>query len=1036
MRMLGLVFGHTVLAITTVLTAFMAGLGLGSYLFGKFADRTPNCLFLYGLLEAGIGVYCLAIPSLFSLVEPLYVGLYQQFHPTYYFFNLGQFGLILLLLLPPTTLMGATLPVLSRFIVENDATLGRRVGFLYALNTFGAVLGAAASGYLLLPIFGMRGLVYLSALVNIGIAIFAVYWSRLVDLPSADEDRVHDEAPVAAAASGDDVLANLTVFGLAVSGAASMIYEVAWSRALALIIGSSTYAFTVMLVAFLVGLAAGSAAFSRFWPDRPVHPLIFGALQTAIGLAALAMLPVFGAMPDLLVQVFRVSNAPGFIQASQFLLSFGAMLLPTFLIGATFPCVVKIASRKLHRVGTDVGKIYAVNTVGAVIGTFAAGFFLIPTIGAQATLKLAIVLNLATGAVLILRSVQAFPVRTWLPWTIVTAAGFGAVYVVPPWDPMIMSSGVAIYGPRLSSTAASVGLNQAAADSELVFYEDGISATVTVHRDHSNTYLRVNGKTDASTTGDMRTQLMLGHLPLLFHPNPKSVAIIGLGSGVTAAAVARYGVERIDVIEIEPAVVRASRFFEKVNRNVLKDPRLSVIIADGRNLLLGSSEGYDAIISEPSNPWISGVASLFTQEFFALAKRRLKPRGLMVQWVHGYGLAPGDLKMVVKTFRTAFPATTVWNTTGGDYLLLGRESFVPVDLQALERKFASVPGLRDDLDQIGFRSASSILADLILNEDDAERYSSGTSINTDDRLPLEFSAPLTLYLDTAQLNYRIMKGYQTTEFPLFVPDETLHVDRPQVRLDLGMAYLAKGDRPEAVRQFEKALAADSNFVPALLELGKTQLLVNLPLKAVANFETILRRDPGHAEATYQLGLAYQSQRIPEKAQEYLAKAIALRPENPDFRARLGMVLREMGRLDEAILQYLAAKKLAPNNPAILEGLGIAYSEQGQRELAVDAFKKAIAADSQNASRYHYQLGRAYLLANRFGEAVNTLLLARRASPLSVEVLIELAAAYLGEGKQKKAEETITQALNLDPNHPAIERLRVIRANTTPAKQVR
>lgn len=1025
MRMLGLIFGATVLAVTTVLTAFMAGLALGSYLFGKFADRSRNALFLYGLLEGGIGLYCLAIPFLIALSERFYLTLYQFLHLSHYVFSLVQFALVFLLLLPPTTLMGATLPVLSRLFAEDETTLGRRVGSLYALNTFGAVVGTAGSGYILLPIFGLWGMLYLTAILNIEIAVLAIYWSRSLEAPtlSRHEGTVESVLLHGTESGQRQFLVLLTFLGFGLSGAASMIYEVAWSRALALIIGSSTYAFTSMLAVFLIGIALGSALFSRLRGPGPARPFVFGALQTAIGFSALLMLPVFGIMPEIFLRAFRISTDAVFIQTAQFLMSFCAMIVPTLLIGATFPCVVGIASRGLDRVGTDVGRIYAINTLGAVLGAFAAGFLLIPSIGAHATVKLGILLNLGIGAVLILGSAKVLPARTWLPWTALSATALGAVYIMPPWDQVAMSSGVAIYGPQISGTAGKVGLAEAFPYTRLLSYEDGMSATVTVHQSEDHIFLRVNGKTDASTAADMPTQLMLGHLPLLLHPNPKSVAIIGLGSGVTAAAVSQHPVEHIDIIEIEPAVARASRFFEKENRNVLSDPRVQLIIADARNFLLSTPERYDVIISEPSNPWIRGLATLFTQEFFALAQKKLKAGGVMLQWVHGYGLVPSDLRMVVNTFRTAFPATTIWTTTSGDYLLLGQARFLQVDLARLGSRVASVPGLREDLTRMGFRSASSILADFLLGEDDAERYSANASTNTDDRLPLEFSAPLTLYLDTNQLNYRIMNGYRTKEFPALAQSGSPHFDRPQVRFDLGMAYLAKNRHLEAITQFEKALAADPAYIPARLELGKTQLLLNLPLKAVTNFEAILGQAPRHAEATYQLGLAYRAQQMPERAMEYLSKAAALKPKNTVYRTRLATLFSELGRLDEAIAQYQAAHALEAQDPAILEGLGTAYLQQGRAELAIQAFKKALAVDSRHQRRYYHQLGRAYLLVRRFGEAVEQLLLATRYSPLSVDALVDLSTAYAGEGKMREAEEAMARALSLDPFHPAILRLR-------------
>lgn len=252
-------------------------------------------------------------------------------------------------------------------------------------------------------------------------------------------------------------------------------------------------------------------------------------------------------------------------------------------------------------------------------------------------------------------------------------------------------------------------------------------------RDPDITALRVNGKADASNSvTDIPTQIMLGHLPLLLHPDPRAVLVIGLGSGISAGSVARHPIERLDVVEIEPAVVEASRFFAQDNGNVLGDRRVRLTIADGRNFLLTTRERYDVIASEPSNPWLSGVASLFSREFFQFARQRLRPGGFMLQWVHAYALLPEDLQMIVKTFRTVFPATSVWKVATGDFLLLGQTAPAPFDLNLLKARYEANPALRGDLAKIGISRWAGVLGYFVLDEKDVVRYSDGALLNTDD----------------------------------------------------------------------------------------------------------------------------------------------------------------------------------------------------------------------------------------------------------------------------------------------------------------
>jgi spermidine synthase len=362
-----------------------------------------------------------------------------------------------------------------------------------------------------------------------------------------------------------------------------------------------------------------------------------------------------------------------------------------------------------------------------------------------------------------------------------------------------MSSGPAIYAGHYLRSG--LGVAAALRDKEVLFHRDGATATVSVTRASDTITLRVNGKADASTApGDMPTQVMLGHLPLLLHPDPRTVLVIGLGSGITAGSVVRHPIERLDIIEIEPVVVEASGFFAQENGNVLRDPRVRLTIADGRNFLLTTPERYDVIASEPSNPWLGGVASLFSVEFFQLARQHLRPGGLMLQWVHAYSLLPEDFQMIVKTFRTAFPSTSIWQVTGGDFLLLGRADAAPLDLNRLKNRYETNPGLRSDLARIGISDWAGILGYFLLGDKDATRYAEDAQLNTDDRLRLEFSAPRALYLDTGFPNWQLMRGFKTADLPDLTPESRGELERPEVRAEIGATLLRLG-APEDARRY-------------------------------------------------------------------------------------------------------------------------------------------------------------------------------------------------------------------------------------------
>jgi spermidine synthase len=1028
-RMLGLVFGHTVFAITTVLAAFMAGLGLGSYLFGRLADRYPHPVHLYGMIEAGIGIYALLTPSLFGWAETLYISLHKLLGLSFFAFSLAQFLLIFVILLVPTTLMGATLPVLGRFFVREIKSLGGQIGRLYALNTFGAVLGTYAAGFHLIPILGVRRTLLLAAVANVGIGLLAVVFARHLrqlairsapssplGLPEGEESKGNPaEAPPPAGDIASDRRPAagvwLCVVGLGLSGVASMMYEVAWTRALSLVIGSSTYAFSTMLVTFLTGLALGSYLFSRLAGRLKSDTFLFAGLQLGIGVGALIVTPFFDRLGELFLWAFRISQSPGFMKAIEFWISALAMFLPTLFMGATFPCVAQIASRELGRVGHDVGRIYFINTGGAIAGTILAGFLLIPAWGLQATLKLAVSLNLGLAAILFLASHGG-------PWRKRAAAApllaLVALYTFPSWDAHAMASGVAIYGRNYFGAVSKTGFREAMALLDrLLYYKDGISATVSVHAQGEKVYLRVNGKTDASNTIDMHTQLMLGHLPMLLHRDAKQVLVIGLGSGVTAGAVALHPVERIDVIEIEPAVVEAASFFAKENRGILGNPTAHVAIADGRNFLLASERRYDVIVSEPSNPWMRGVGNLFSLEFYEMVAGRLAPRGIVCQWIHIYGLFPDDLKMVINTFRSVFPHTTIWMGQSGDLLLIGGKEPVSMDYAHLQSRYAQIPALREDMARLGFHSPLALLADFLLDESDVAQYSQYAWLNTDDLPHLEFSAPESLYVDTKDLNLRVLRGFKRGEFPTVVSLPEGATGSAGFRRDLGRAFWTKEMFGEALAQFDLAVQLDPRDASSLLSRGRAQLRSGSVLRAEADFKAALGISPGMAEAHEALAQLYKTQKMWDLAEAHLRTALTLRPEDPRRLIALADLFQERQRFGEAIPHYQAAVGLTPQDARLWLGLGLAYQGAGRLNDAIEAFRQALSRDPESAF-LHYQLGRAYLDANRLDEALTALQTASRKDPMKPEAYIALGRLHSLKGDRTSALQAYRRALHLDP----------------------
>ncbi|MGH7231638.1 MAG: fused MFS/spermidine synthase [Nitrospiraceae bacterium] len=892
LRMLGLVFGHTVYALTTVLTAYMAGLAVGSLLFGRLTSRLINPIRIYGWLEIGVGIFAAVMTILLPLTTPLYLYLQSSFALSDDTFNLLQFLIIFTLLFVPTALMGGTLPILSHALSREARDLGQTVGMLYAVNTAGAVLGVMLAGYVALPVLGNQITLAMAAIVNVLVGMIVIAYTAKAKTWTFDSAPVDcaDRVSTAGALSRSEPATWsepdeshlplwLILVTLGVSGAVSMLYEVAWTRALVLVIGSSTYAFTSMLVAFLLGIALGSALYAGALKRFRSGLTNLAAIQTGIGLAVLSTVLVFEQMPDWFLAAWAWSHSPTFMHVLQITSSIMALLLPAILIGATLPGAVALLRTGDHGVGQRVGQAYAANTVGAIAGTIATGFLLIPAVGVHRSITFGIAINLVLGLALFLMA----PNRSRRAWrwsaTAATLVVVAVVLALPPWDQQLLSSGPAVYAGKYSEMPSRTTLRQKLSEENLLFYRDGISSTVSVHQKGPYLSLKVNGKAEGGTGVDMSTQLLVAHLPLLLHPDPKAVLVIGLGSGITAGAAARHPIERLDLAEIEPAVVQASHYFAKEHGNVLDDRRVRLTIADARHALASDHADYDVIISEPSNPWISGLASLFSVEFFQLARQHLRAGGAMVQWIQDYNLETQDLQMVVATFRSVFPQTTVWGTASGDLLLLGKTEPGPLDVDALKARYDSLPAIRPDLNRVGIVGWAGVFGYFVLGENDAARFADGAGLNTDDRLPLEFSAPRALYLATGERNRTLLRTFKTEEFPTIAGIGRAEFDQAEPRAAIGITLLQRHEAEDALVQFQHALQVSPDHTLAMLGAAQAHLLLARSAVALELAQQVLQREPNNTDALVLAGTAAETLQRSEQAIAWLQRAAALQPEN-------------------------------------------------------------------------------------------------------------------------------------------------------------
>ena len=769
LRLLVLVFGSAHFAVIAVLTAFMAGIGLGALLVGRWADRSArHPLAVYGLMEIGIGLSALAVPALIGGIRPIVASLPVAVGGTFYAGSLVRLLLSLAVLIVPTVLLGGTLPVLSRLVRGaergGEGGAGPGVATLYAVNVAGAVAGVVATGFVMLPLAGAALTGAVAAAVNVALGVAALAASRAWPLEASVVEPIPPRVP-------DPGAFPRLVVGAA--GVIAMTYEVAWTRLLGLVLGSSIYAFTVMLATFLAGLAAGAALGAR-WAAASAEPRAalrrLGAVIGVGALAGYATLHLLPALPAAYAAAFHQLGLAGGggglvgravrLAGLEFAVA-GAVMLPAAICaGMVFPLALGVAVRDPRRIGWSVGALAAASTAGMITGAVLAGVVLLPVAGLQGSLLVAVGAGLILGAVV--RSRGTRPARGRRLLVLVGTAVLAAVLVAarPPWEPLVMNSGVFQYAPELGAVARTRDGFRAAQrdDTEVLFYEEGLTANVLVARQRStdNVWLSIDGKIDASSRSDLATQLLLGHLPMVWRsarPNEApSAAVIGYASGITTGAVTRHAPARVAAVEIEPAVIRASALFDDVNHAPLDDPAVRLVETDGRTFLAADGERYDVIVSEPSNPWMTIAANLFTREFFEAGRARLAPGGVFSQWIQLYGLQPEDLRSLVGTFAAAFPRVAVfWGIPGRDLILLGSDAALDVDLERLEAALSRAP-VAADLARIDVRGVEDLLAFYLSDDAGARAFAAGAPLNTDDNGRIEFRAPLSLHADTRSAN--------------------------------------------------------------------------------------------------------------------------------------------------------------------------------------------------------------------------------------------------------------------------------------------
>lgn len=982
-RMFGLVFGVSAFAMATVLTSFMAGLGFGNFYFAKIADRSRDPLRLYALLELGIGLFGLIFPLLYLALKVLCLHLPTGVQSSFPQMTALRFVLSLVALMVPTTLMGGTLPVLSRIFVRDLHTIGRRIGNLYSVNNAGAMAGCLAAGFVVILVAGVRGTVYVAAGLNIVIAFLA--WrmsktSRLSPLPGEKVSLVtippsHDKA------SFSTPVVRLVLVLIGLEGFASLAYELIWTRILsASVLGNSVYSFCIVAAVFILGLSLGSWITALVIDKRKDALGSFALIEIGIGLTAIMFLLLFSHVPAMdhsLLPSAAFGDWGGTIARDLFL-SVVIMLVPATLMGMAFPTAVKICTRSVNEAAHGVGIVGGVNIIGSILGAFCGGFVLISVFGMYHSITVLAFVNILAGVAAVL----ADRLLRWRFRAAIAAVICAACAATPALLPH-----QALYWRSTTATHRNEWLQ---------YYVEDYAATVAVVEtqtaDGMAKCLEVDGIPVAGTDFMLRTtQKVQAHIPLLLYESQnvgraKKVLAVGLGSGGTSWSAMQHVASTVTCVELVPGVAKAAaREFAEENHAVFDSSRYRLIIGDGRNHVFATKERYDAILTESVHPVYASNASLYTRDYFAACRMRLTESGVFSVWLPIYRISPGDFKTVMATFLSVFPHASVWftpNSLSRQVLLIGTMKELRIDV-ARWNALVRAPGIASDLAKVRLDDPVKLLDCMIMSEEDMKDFSIGAAFHTDDRPVLEFSAPRSADdVTTWKQNLAAIAAYKRSRFEACVHDaDSTQTRRSMARYDSADRHVLAG----ILNHFDNQQAA----------IGQYRVAQGLnPSDSSIGF---LARDVRRSVLD-KINLLQSSGRTGEASALY-GTLLCAYPDDFDLVAGAARWYGIVGRVDSAEALLRGFLMHHPRSADAFTSLGIVYVNNKQWDKALAALDNALVLDPRRAETYNAR-AIAYAGKGLYGEALSDMNRAIEIDPKTPNVYENRSYVYAHMSEEK------------------------------------
>lgn len=1024
--------GNSTYTQSIVLATYMGGLAIGAWWWGRKADESVKSLRVFALLEIGIALYCFFYYPIFERLKRFFIDYVSsnELPSDSSFTLLIKLMVCIAAILIPAILMGGTLPVLVKYFSTRINQVGKNVAIFYFINSLGAVIGTIFAGFYFLQAFGLSYTTYIGAGMDLGIGIICLFLSYKIGHSAKFEN---DDKERETRFKLTKRQFNIVLLIAGISGLSAMIYEIVWLRLLIPILSSSTYSFSVILAVFISGITIGSYIVFKV-SDRIKNPYRFlGYCQMGIVITILLSMPFYERLPYYIWSAIGDSLASSasysYYIFIQFFFVFLLIITPTIFMGMTLPIASRLSVTEVKNTGKVVGRVFAINTLGTVLGSLAAGLILIPLIGIKNTLQFAVLLNLVLALIVLFtkeRLTQGTKISVLSILLISLVIYFGNTRQ-ESWAYSIMLSEVPRKINRIEPPDSYAAFYDLAEDHDKIhYYEEGVNGTIVVAQNKKETYLFTNGKGDANSVGDLSTQISLGLTPVILHPSPDSVFVIGYGAGTTIGHVMLHPrVKFGEVAEISGEVIDASKYFSEINGEPLKNNNLRVIQDDGLSALLVSPRKYDVIISQPSNPWSAGMGNLFTKEFFRTCKDKLHEGGYVAQWFNLYEMDDKSLKLILRTALSEFKHVSLWHISHSDILILCSENDLNQDLNQIEKNYLAST---QELSKIDIHAFPAFLSQQLTSERDRiVNYVGNGPLNTEDLPLLEHWAPKAYYYNSKPEEFyaidersdllshkgNLLNKFMSTDNNV-TKDELLQTGLFQStggnkELAYYLAelnpviYLTWAEKARQLGNIEKAnefeqLAAKATSIKDVDSIIVDRTSTNIHArnadvhakkgaysKAIKEINRAIQEDVDNAIFHYKKGTFHLSINELEKAVLSLEMAISLDNTMVDAYINLANSKGKQSKYREVISILDAAEKRTNKNAKVYFNRGYAKAFINEVNGAIFDFSKAISLDPNYGQAYILR-GRAYMAIGNRNNACSDF---NRATELNVRGAREL-----------------------------------------------